>query len=251
MNTPNKLTVLRMILVPFFVASLLAGDSLPHHNLIALVIFAAASYTDHLDGKIARSRNLVTTFGKFMDPLADKIMVISALVCFVSQGLADVWLVLLIIFREFMVTSVRLVAADSRVVVAANNWGKAKTVSQIIAILFVLFFHMSRFKGARLGSGTRPRREGPLSDKHRFVGQRYTLLPSGDGKCVETTQGTTDGSNPSARGASRAAILQRFSLDNKSFDRPGTASMRHTSKASEGILSSLREMNDSPPAIMR
>ena len=140
MNTPNKLTVLRMILVPFFVASLLAGDSLPHHNLIALVIFAAASYTDHLDGKIARSRNLVTTFGKFMDPLADKIMVISALVCFVSQGLADVWLVLLIIFREFMVTSVRLVAADSRVVVAANNWGKAKTVSQIIAILFVLFF---------------------------------------------------------------------------------------------------------------
>lgn len=117
--------------------------------------------------------------------------------------------------------------------------------------LFVLFFHMSRFKGARLGSGTRPRREGPLSDKHRFVGQRYTLLPSGDGKCVETTQGTTDGSNPSARGASRAAILQRFSLDNKSFDRPGTASMRHTSKASEGILSSLREMNDSPPAIMR
>lgn len=140
MNTPNKLTVLRMILVPFFVASLLAGDSLPHHNLIALVIFAAASYTDHLDGKIARSRNLVTTFGKFMDPLADKIMVISALVCFVSQGLADVWLVLLIIFREFMVTSVRLVAADSGVVVAANNWGKAKTVSQIIAILFVLFF---------------------------------------------------------------------------------------------------------------
>lgn len=140
MNTPNKLTVLRMILVPFFVASLLAGDSLPHHNLIALVIFAAASYTDHLDGKIAHSRNLVTTFGKFMDPLADKIMVISALVCFVSQGLADVWLVLLIIFREFMVTSVRLVAADSRVVVAANNWGKAKTVSQIIAILFVLFF---------------------------------------------------------------------------------------------------------------
>ena len=97
------------------------------------------SYTDHLDGKIARSRNLVTTFGKFMDPLADKIMVISALVCFVSQGLANVWLVLLIIFREFMVTSVRLVAADTGVVVAANNWGKAKTVSQIVAILAILF----------------------------------------------------------------------------------------------------------------
>lgn len=128
-----------MILVPFFVAALLAGQSLPHHYLIALAIFAAASYTDHLDGKIARSRNLITTFGKFMDPLADKIMVISALVCFVSLGLANVWLVLLIIFREFMVTSVRLVAADSGVVVAANNWGKAKTVSQIIAVLAVLF----------------------------------------------------------------------------------------------------------------
>ena len=121
--------------------------------------------------------------------------------------------------------------------------------SEIIAAAFK-WSHLL-FASTTLGSGTRPRREGPLSDKHRFVGQRYTLLPSGDGKCVETTQGTTDGSNPSARGASRAAILQRFSLDNKSFDRPGTASMRHTSKASEGILSSLREMNDSPPAIMR
>lgn len=140
MNTPNKLTVLRMILVPFFVAALLAGNSLPHHNLIAFILFAAASYTDHLDGKLARSRNLITTFGKFMDPLADKIMVISALVCFVSLDVANVWLVLLIIFREFMVTSVRLVAADSGVVVAANNWGKAKTVSQIIAILCILLF---------------------------------------------------------------------------------------------------------------
>lgn len=140
MNTPNKLTVLRMILVPFFVAALLAGNGLPHHNLIALILFAAASYTDHLDGKLARSRNLITTFGKFMDPLADKIMVISALVCFVALDLANVWLVLLIIFREFLVTSVRLVAADSGVVVAANNWGKAKTVSQIVAILAILLF---------------------------------------------------------------------------------------------------------------
>ncbi len=100
-------------------------------------------------------------------------------------------------------------------------------------------------KGSDWGGHRSLAEQVPLSDKHRFVGQRYTLLPSGDGKCVETTQGTTDGSNPSARGASRAAILQRFSLDNKSFDRPGTVSMRHTSKASEGILSSLREMNDS------
>ena len=110
----------------------------------------------------------------------------------------------------------------------------------------IRFFHR-RCISATPPSGAAPglAEQGPLSDKHRFVGQRYTLLPSGDGKCVETTQGTNDGSNPSARGASRAAILQRFSPDNKSFDRPGTASMRHTSKASGGILSSLREMNDS------
>ena len=107
------------------------------------------------------------------------------------------------------------------------------------------FSSFSRFKGFCIAECRSPAGRAPLSDKRRFVGQRYSSLPSGDGNCVETTQGTTDGSNPSARGASRAAILQRFSLDNKSFDRPGTASMRHTSKASGGILSSLREMNDS------
>ena len=137
MNTPNKLTLLRIVMVPFFVGFLLAGQ-LPHHMLAAFVLFAIASYTDHLDGKLARRDHLITTFGKFMDPLADKILVISALVCFVDLGLANTWLVILIIFREFLVTSIRLVAADSGVVVAANNWGKAKTVSQIAAILAVL-----------------------------------------------------------------------------------------------------------------
>lgn len=136
MNLPNKLTVLRMILVPFFVLALLWP--FPHHFLIALIIFGAASYTDHLDGMLARKHNQITDFGKFMDPLADKILVISALVCFVSLGLCDVWLVLLIIAREFMVTSIRLVAAGKGSVIAANNWGKAKTVSQIIAICVVL-----------------------------------------------------------------------------------------------------------------
>ena len=136
MNLPNKLTVLRMILVPFFVLALLWP--FPHHFLIALIIFGAASYTDHLDGMLARKNNQITDFGKFMDPLADKILVISALVCFVSLGLCDVWLVLLIIAREFMVTSIRLVAAGKGSVIAANNWGKVKTVSQIVAICVIL-----------------------------------------------------------------------------------------------------------------
>ncbi|WP_283610291.1 CDP-diacylglycerol--glycerol-3-phosphate 3-phosphatidyltransferase [Faecalispora anaeroviscerum] len=137
MNLPNKLTMLRLILVPFFVAVLLAS-ALPHHSLIAAVLFAVASYTDHLDGMLARKYHQITDFGKFMDPLADKVLVISALVCFVELHLANVWFVLLIIAREFMVTSIRLVAADKGQVIAANNWGKAKTVSQIIAILAVL-----------------------------------------------------------------------------------------------------------------
>ena len=136
MNLPNKLTVLRMILVPFFVLALLWP--FPHHFLVALALFGIASYTDHLDGMLARKNNQITDFGKFMDPLADKILVISALVCFVSLDLCDVWLVLLIIAREFMVTSIRLVAAGKGSVIAANNWGRIKTVSQIVAICVIL-----------------------------------------------------------------------------------------------------------------
>ena len=137
MNLPNELTVLRMILVPFFVFFLLV-PGIPHHYLIALLIFAGASYTDHLDGKIARSRGLITNFGKLMDPLADKILVISALVCMVELGLTSAWFVIIIIAREFLVTSIRLLAVESGRVIPANNWGKAKTVSQMVAILAVL-----------------------------------------------------------------------------------------------------------------
>ena len=138
MNLPNKLTVLRVILVPFFVFFLLESY-IPHHNLIALVIFAIASYTDHLDGKIARRDNLITNFGKFMDPLADKILVISALICFVASGTVSPWFLILITFREFAVTSIRLVAAGGKgKVIAANIWGKAKTVSQIVAIIIII-----------------------------------------------------------------------------------------------------------------
>ena len=137
MNLPNKLTVARIIMVPFFVV-FLVNVTIPHHFLIAGLIFALASFTDLLDGTIARKRNLITNFGKFLDPLADKILVISALVCFVSLGLAELWFVLIIIAREFMVTSIRLIAVNTGEVIAANIWGKAKTVSQMVAIVGIL-----------------------------------------------------------------------------------------------------------------
>ena len=129
--------MLRMALVPFFVFFTLA-DFIPHHLLIAGLIFGAASYTDHLDGKIARRDNLITNFGKLMDPLADKIMVMSALICFVATGFTNVWFVLLIMVREFAVTSIRLIAVENGKVIPANSWGKAKTVSQIAAICVIL-----------------------------------------------------------------------------------------------------------------
>ena len=137
MNLPNKLTMLRIILVPFYIFFLLM-PSVPHHYLIAFIIFAAASYTDHLDGKIARKYNLITDFGKFADPLADKIMILAALACFVQTGLTNAVVLIVIISREFMVTAMRLVASSKGKVVAANNWGKAKTVSQIVAVLLVM-----------------------------------------------------------------------------------------------------------------
>ena len=139
MNLPNKLTILRIVMVPFFVFFLLA-DFVPHRYLFALLLFCAASYTDHLDGKIARRDHLVTNFGKLMDPLADKILVMSALICLVKLDLASTVCVILIMLREFAVTSIRLLAVEQGRVIAANNWGKAKTVSQMVAIIAILFF---------------------------------------------------------------------------------------------------------------
>ena len=136
MNLPNRLTVGRIVLVPFFVAALLID--FPFHYIVSLAIFAIASITDLLDGKIARKHNLVTDFGKFADPLADKILVLAALLCFVQSGLCDCIAVIIILFREFAVTSIRLIAASNGKVVAANIWGKAKTVSQMIAIIAIL-----------------------------------------------------------------------------------------------------------------
>ena len=143
MNLPNKLTIARVIMVPFFVL-FLVNITIPHHIIIALGIFALASFTDHLDGRIARKHNLITNFGKFLDPLADKILVISALICFVYLGWTNVWFLIVIVAREFMVSAVRLIAADNGKVVAANVWGKIKTISQMVAILVILILQYLR-----------------------------------------------------------------------------------------------------------
>lgn len=138
MNLPNKLTLLRIALVPFMIATLLI--EFPLHFFVSGLLFGAASLTDYFDGKIAREKNLITDFGKFADPLADKILVISCLVCFVAMKLCDPVLVIIVLFREFAITSIRLVAASSGRVIAANMWGKVKTVTQIIAIVAVFVF---------------------------------------------------------------------------------------------------------------
>lgn len=139
MNLPNKLTLLRIMLVPFFVVFLMRQDS-ALFSLLALLVFGIASLTDLLDGKIARSRGLVTTFGKLMDPLADKILVMSAMICFVALGLAPAWVVIVILTREFLVTSLRLIAAGEGRVIAADHWGKIKTVVQMVWIIWVLLW---------------------------------------------------------------------------------------------------------------
>ena len=137
MNLPNKLTVLRIILVPLFIAFLLT-DAIPCNYIFAMLVFIAASLTDFFDGRYARKYNMITDFGKFADPLADKILVISAYCCFVDMGIISCIPVIIILFREFAVTSVRLVAASKGKVVAANIWGKAKTVSQIVVVILVI-----------------------------------------------------------------------------------------------------------------
>ena len=140
MNLPNKLTVMRVGMVPFFVAFMLIG-AIPYNYLWALLVFAAASITDMLDGKIARKYNLITNFGKFLDPLADKILVASALICFVQLGWCSAWVTALILAREFVVSGVRLVAAssDKKVVIAAGMLGKMKTAMTMVAICVIIF----------------------------------------------------------------------------------------------------------------
>ena len=137
MNLPNKLTLLRILLIPVFMV-FVELDSLPGHMLWAFAVFVAASLTDMIDGKIARKYNLITDFGKFMDPLADKILVTAALVYFIPLGLAPAWVVILILAREFLVTSLRLIAAGKGIVIAADRWGKYKTATTMVWIAYAL-----------------------------------------------------------------------------------------------------------------
>ncbi|MBO5460551.1 MAG: CDP-diacylglycerol--glycerol-3-phosphate 3-phosphatidyltransferase [Ruminococcus sp.] len=138
MNLPNKLTVLRIIMVPFFVFFMLTDVAGSASKWIALALFCIASLTDLLDGKIARKYNLVTNFGKFMDPLADKLLVCSAMICMIETGKLASWLVIIIIAREFIISGFRLVASDSGIVIAASYWGKFKTVFQMIMIIVMI-----------------------------------------------------------------------------------------------------------------
>ena len=138
MNLPNKLTILRVILIPFFVVFMLFDITGAADKWIALVIFCVASLTDMLDGKIARKYNLVTNFGKFMDPLADKLLVCTALICLTSMNRLNVIVVLVIIAREFIISGYRLVASDNGIVIAASYWGKFKTVSQMALIIVLI-----------------------------------------------------------------------------------------------------------------
>ena len=137
MNTPNKLTLLRVILIPFFVVCMLAVNA-DWGKWAALAIFIIASLTDMLDGYLARRDNLVTNFGKFMDPLADKLLVCSAMICLVDMERIPSWVVIIIIGREFVISGFRLIASDNGVVIAANYWGKIKTVCQMIMIIVVI-----------------------------------------------------------------------------------------------------------------
>lgn len=155
LNLPNKLTILRTVLIPFFLVALLCdedyGGFIPYGNWIALVIFAIASITDMLDGKIARKYNLVTNFGKFMDPLADKLLVSSAMIAFIELGRIPCWIVIIIIAREFIISGFRLVAADNGVVIAAGIWGKIKTAEQMVMLCIMIVDFGSVFPDASDG----------------------------------------------------------------------------------------------------
>lgn len=137
MNVPNMLTILRVILIPFFVLFMI-GDITEVDKYLALGIFIAASLTDMLDGYLARKNNQITNFGKFMDPLADKLLVCSALVCLMDLEKLPAWIVIIIISREFIISGFRLVASDNDIVIAASWWGKTKTISQMLMIILLI-----------------------------------------------------------------------------------------------------------------
>lgn len=145
MNLPNKITLFRVCMIPIFLIFMLV-QGIPYSNYIAVAIFIIACLSDALDGHIARKNNLVTNFGKFMDPLADKLLVCSALICFVQLQLIPAWIVILIIAREFIISGFRLVASDNGIVIAASFWAKLKTTAQmILCILLIVNFDYSIF----------------------------------------------------------------------------------------------------------
>ncbi len=147
MNLPNKLTMFRVILIPFFVFFLLVPYFPDSGKYIAAFIFIIASLTDLFDGKIARKHNLVTDFGKFMDPLADKLLVCSALICLTAMELLEAWIVIVIISREFIISGFRLIAAEQKIVIAASYWGKFKTTFQMLMIIvLILDIHQAAFQ---------------------------------------------------------------------------------------------------------
>ena len=133
-NLPNQLTIARICMIPLFVVLLLWMKK-PAGNILAMIIFIVASLTDAFDGHIARKYNYITTFGKFMDPLADKLLVCSAMICLVDLGRLESWIVIIIIAREFIISGFRLIAVEKGVVIAANYWGKFKTVSQMLMVI--------------------------------------------------------------------------------------------------------------------
>lgn len=137
MNLPNKITIFRVCMIPVFLVFMLV-QGIPYGNYIATAVFAIACASDALDGHIARKHNLVTNFGKFMDPLADKLLVCSALICFVELSYMPAWIVIVIIAREFIISGFRLIASDNGVVIAASYWGKFKTIAQMITCILLI-----------------------------------------------------------------------------------------------------------------
>ncbi len=137
LNTPNMLTIARIIITPFFLWIILL-ENLPHRFLIACIVFSIGAITDAVDGHLARKNNQITNFGKFLDPIADKVLTTSALLAFVSMGLCNIWIVMLVLTREFAIASVRMIAASGGVVIPANIWGKIKTVTQMVFTILIM-----------------------------------------------------------------------------------------------------------------
>lgn len=137
LNNPNKLTILRILLTPIFLAVIL-WEGLSHRFLIACLVFSAAAITDAIDGKLARKNNEITNFGKFLDPIADKVLTTAALLAFMAMGLCNIWIVMLVLTREFAIASIRMIAAAGGVVIPANKWGKIKTVSQMFFTILIM-----------------------------------------------------------------------------------------------------------------